>query len=175
MSDTSQQALEFIKYATSMEIGGRSFYEHAAERTTNEHGKKVFLKLAQDEIGHIKSFREIFTEVLGTDTWEQHVDKEETETRTLIDKLKKRLDDKGHEQRAGDLEAIRIGMELERNTIGKYEQWAKEATETKVQELFKRIIEEERFHYDLLQAEYDNITGSGFWFDMAEFRMDGKV
>jgi rubrerythrin len=65
-------------------------------------------------------------------------------------------------------------MELERDSIGKYEQWAQTATDSKVQELFRRIIKEEQFHYDLLQAEYDNITGSGFWFDMAEFRMDGK-
>jgi rubrerythrin len=82
MSEISQEALEFIKYATSMEIGGRSFYEHAAERTTNDHGKQVFKKLAQDEIGHITAFGAIFTEVLGTDSWEQYIDKEETGTQT---------------------------------------------------------------------------------------------
>lgn len=173
MSEISQEVLDFIKYATSMEIGGRSFYEHAAERTNNDHGKKVFTKLAEDEIGHITAFGAIFTEVLGTDTWEQYIDKEETGTQTVLDKLKSRLDKQGKD-RAGDLEALRIGMELERDSIGKYEQWAQKAADTKVQELFRRIIKEEQFHYDLLQAEYDNITGSGFWFDMAEFRMDGK-
>lgn len=174
MSDISKEALDFIKYATTMEIGGRSFYEHAAERTNNDHGKQVFLKLAQDEVGHIKAFRAIFTQVLGTDTWEQYIDKEEAGMQTLLDKLISRLDKQGHQERAGDLEALRIGMELERDSIGKYEQWAQDATDAKVHELFRRIIKEEQFHYDLLQAEHDNITGSGFWFDMAEFRMDGK-
>lgn len=174
MSTISQEALDFIKYATSMEIGGRSFYEHAAERTQNDHGKKIFTKLAQDEIDHIKAFRAIFTEVLGSDNWKQYLDKEETGAQTLLEKLKKRLDEQGHQERAGDLEALRIGMELERESIGKYEGWAQTATDTKVQELFRRIIKEEQFHYDLLQAEYDNINGSGFWFDMAEFKMDGK-
>jgi len=65
-------------------------------------------------------------------------------------------------------------MELERESIDQYEKWAQETSDAKVQGIFKKIIEEEKFHYDLLQAEYDNITNTGFWFNMAEFRMDGK-
>jgi rubrerythrin len=41
-------------------------------------------------------------------------------------------------------------------------------------EIFKKMCEEEKFHYDLLQAQHDSLTNSGFWFDSAEFRMDGK-
>ncbi len=28
--------------------------------------------------------------------------------------------------------------------------------------------------YDLLQAQHDSVTKSGFWLDSAEFQMDGK-
>lgn len=28
--------------------------------------------------------------------------------------------------------------------------------------------------FDLLQAQYDSVTGSGFWLGSAEFQMDGK-
>lgn len=38
----------------------------------------------------------------------------------------------------------------------------------------RAIADEERFHYDLLQTQYDSVTGSGFWLDSAEFQMDGK-
>ena len=41
-------------------------------------------------------------------------------------------------------------------------------------EIFEKIADEERFHYDLLQAQYDSVTGSGFWLDSSEFQMDGK-
>jgi rubrerythrin len=65
-------------------------------------------------------------------------------------------------------------MELERDSIEKYKEWSMKSGDTKVREIFEKIIKEEEFHYDLLQAEYDNITNTGFWFNMAEFRMDGK-
>ena len=41
-------------------------------------------------------------------------------------------------------------------------------------EILNQICDEERFHYDLLQAQYDSVTNDGFWLDSAEFRMDGK-
>jgi len=174
MENISEEVIDVIKYATTMEINGRTFYEHAAEITKNDHGKKVFQKLAKDEIEHINTFGKIFSSVLGDDKWKKYVDQEENNKETVLEKLKTRVKKEEHQERASDLEAIRIGMELERESINQYEKWAKETKDTKVQEMFKRIIEEEKFHHDLLQAEYDNITNSGFWFDIAEFRMDGK-
>jgi rubrerythrin len=174
MENISDEILNVIKYATKMEINGRSFYEHAAEITRNDLGKKVFQKLARDETEHIKIFGELFSSVLGGDTWKTYVEQEEYNKETVLEKLKTRVKKEEHQERTSDLEAIRIGMELERESINQYEKWAQETKDAKVQEIFKRIIEEEKFHHDLLQAEYDNITNSGFWFDSAEFRMDGK-
>jgi hypothetical protein len=37
--------------------------------------------------------------------------------------------------------------------------------------MFSKI---EKQLFDLLQAQYDSITSSGFWLGSAEFRMDGK-
>jgi rubrerythrin len=65
-------------------------------------------------------------------------------------------------------------MELERKAIDFFEKSTREATVPQAKEIFDKICEEERLHYDLLQAEYDSVTKSGFWFDVAEFRMDGK-
>jgi rubrerythrin len=174
MTPIPQETLNLIKYASTMEIKGRSFYEHIAELTDNEHGKKVFRKLAHDETEHLKRFRDIFSSVLGSDEWTQYVSHEEETKDTVIDKLIARVKEHGKEKRASDLEALRIGMELERDSIDKYQKWANQSHDPKVKEIFTQIIQEEEFHYDLLQAEYDNITNSGFWFDMAEFRMDGK-
>ena len=174
MDDISNEIVEVIKYATKMEINGRSFYEHAAQLTNNEHGKEVFSKLAQDEIKHINTFGEIFTGVLGGDEWKEYVEQEETDKDTVLDELKARIEKQAHQERASDQEALRIGMELERGSIDKYREWAVNTQDTRVKDIFEKIIKEEEYHYDLLQAEYDNITNTGFWFDMAEFKMDGK-
>ena len=40
--------------------------------------------------------------------------------------------------------------------------------------VFTRILEEEKNHYDLIQAEIDSINHSGFWFDVHELRMDSQ-
>jgi rubrerythrin len=174
MKELSKEILEAIKYATRMEIQGRSFYEHVAGVTKSEHGKKVFRKLAEDEIGHIQKFSEIFTSVLGNDEWKAYIEKEEMEKQTVLGELKARVEKRGQEEKATDLEALRIGLELERNSIDYYNKQARNTENAVLKDLFSRIISEEQFHYDLLQAQYDNITGSGFWFDMAEFRMDGR-
>jgi rubrerythrin len=174
MAELNKEILEAMKYATRMEIQGRSFYEYMTEKTSSDHGKKVFERLAQDETGHIQKFSEIFTEVIGNDEWKSYIDKEEIDKDTLLTELKSRVEQRGKEEKATDLEALRIGLELERGAIDYYTKQANTTEDTVVKELFTHIIKEEQFHYDLLQAQYDNITGSGFWFDMAEFKMDGR-
>lgn len=174
MKAISNEVLDVIKYATKMEIEGRSFYEHAAQITKNEQGKQVFRKLAQDEIGHIETFGSIFTKALGGEDWKAYLNGEEEKKTTVLQKLKERIERQGHQERSGDQEALRIGMELERGSIDKYQEWAINTQNSTIKELFEKIIKEEKFHYDLLQAEYDSLTGSGFWFDIAEFKMDGK-
>jgi len=172
MKDISSQVVDAIREAIKLEINGKAVFNHAAEVTHNELGKKMFRKLAEDETKHLDTFSQLFSEVIGGEDWKKFVDKEILQGRSsLIEELAPRMKKEG---RAGELEAIRIGMELERKAIDFFEKSAKEATDPKAKEIFDKICEEEKLHYDLLQAEYDSLTNSGFWFDVAEFRMDAK-
>ena len=74
----------------------------------------------------------------------------------------------------GDTEALSIGMQLERDAIEFFQQAAAESDDPVARKIFNDIVEEEKFHYDLLQAQHDSVTNSGFWLDGAEFQMDGK-
>ncbi len=47
---------ELIKIATNIELEGINFYTQAAEYTTNQEAKKLFLELAEWEEAHYKSF-----------------------------------------------------------------------------------------------------------------------
>lgn len=172
MENMSSQVAKAIREAIKLEINGRAFFDRAAEITHNELGKKMFRKLADEETGHLDTFGQLFSAVIGGEDWRKFVDKEEIKSRSsVIEELVSRVK---KEERAGELEAIRIGMELEKKAIDFFEKSANEATDSQAKKIFDRICEEERLHYDLLQAEYDSITNSGFWFDVAEFRMDGK-
>ena len=174
MGKISSEILNVIKEAIKLEINGRIFYEHSAEVTENKLGKKMFQKLAQDEIGHIDTFGQIFSSIVGSEEWKKYISEEETKDKSsIIEDLKSKFK-KGKEEKSGELGAIRIGMELERKSIKFYEKSANETNDQKAKEIFRKITDEEKLHYDLLQAQYDYITKSGFWFDVAEFRMDGK-
>lgn len=124
MTNINTEVLNVIKDAIELEINGRSFFEHAAEETQNNLGKKMFKKLARDEIEHLNTFNRLFTDVIGNEEWKKYVAERERRKSLLIEELKERIEKKGH--------------------------------------------------YDLLQAQYDSVTNSGYWFDVAEFRMDGK-
>jgi len=174
MAELTSEILGIIKESIRLELDGQSFFEHVADATHNELGKKMFNKLANDEAQHLKVFSEIFTDLVGED-WKKHMgDVKKGAKSPMIDALAKKVESAGKEGRASELEAISIAMDLERNAIEFFCGAANKTTDTKARDVFNRIADEERLHFDLLQAQYDNLTNFGYWFDIAEFRMDSK-
>ncbi len=172
MTEISDQVREVMREAIKLEINGRAFFQHAEEATHSELGKKMFKKLAQDEVRHLETFRELFSRMIGSDQWDQFIREQQIKgPSSVIEGLKARVK-KG--DKSGELEAISIGMDLERNAVEFFERSSQESTDKKAQEIFKQICEEEKLHYALLQAQLDSVSNSGFWLDMAEFKMDGK-
>lgn len=172
MAEISDQVLDVIREAIRLEINGRAFFLHAEVVTHNELGKRMFKRLAEDEVRHLDTFSQLFSEVISSDEWKRLVKEEELKGPSpLIEELKSKLK-KG--QKAGELQAISIGMELERNAVAFFKKSSKKATDPKAKQVFEKICEEEKLHYVLLQAQLDSVTNSGCWLDVAEFRMDGK-
>lgn len=174
MSEIDPGMIQLVKEAMRLEVRGRGFFLHAAEVTENELGKKMFRRLADDEVEHMRVFGEMFTAMTGGDEWKKFVKNEEGLGAGIIDDLKKRLEGAEKEKRAGDLEAIRIGMELERKAIDFFEKFRNEAKESETKEMAEKIRDQEEGHYELLQAQYDSVHKSGFWLDSAEFRLDSE-
>ena len=172
MSKISKDTENAIRDAIILEINGRKFFNHAAEVTHHPKGKKMFLHLAEEEVKHLETFSKMFNEILGGTDWKKDIIPDDVSGEApLVEKLKERLK---HEERKGDVEALRIGMELESNAITFFQEAAAATDDPVAKKIFLEISEEEKFHYDLLQAQYDSVTNSGFWLDIAEFQMDGK-
>jgi rubrerythrin len=174
MTELTGEILEIIKESIKLEVDGQRFFEHVADATHSELGKKMFMKLASDEARHLKVFSDIFTDMVGED-WKKHLAEiKKQATAPMIEELAKKVESAGKEGRATELEAISIAMDLERNAIDFFGNAASKTTDAQAREVFNRIADEERLHFDLLQAQHDNLTNSGYWFDVAEFRMDSK-
>jgi len=172
MEKLSKQVEKVIIDAIKLEIEGKAFFIRAADVTHNELGKKMFLKLADEEVKHLETFSRLFSSVIKDKDWKKYIRKEELEGKSeVIEELALRM---RRAEGKGEVEALRIGMELEQKAIEFFERSAQESDDPTAVEIFRKISEEERYHYDLLQAQHDSVTRSGFWLDSAEFQMDGK-
>ena len=168
----SKEIENAIKGAIKLEIDGRKFFNHAAEITTVEAGKKMFQWLAAEEVKHLETFSKLFSQILKDDDWKKYVDADRIRGEApLIKKLQENMKREGSK---GEVEAIRIGMELERNAIKFFQEAAATADDPKAAKIFTEISEEEKFHYDMLEAQHDSVTKSGFWLGSASFKMDGQ-
>ena len=174
MSVLHPDVIKLVKEAIRLEIKGRAFFLYAAEVTENSLGKKMFERLASEEVEHMKAFGQLFTEATGDEEWKKFVRGEERESSHLIEKLKERMSGAGKKKGGDELEALRIGMELERSAIDFFTRLAAESSAPTAKELAEEICEQEKTHYDLLQAQYDSVHNAGFWLDDAEFRLDGE-
>ena len=172
MKAISEQVKGFIREAIKLEIRGKEFFIQAADITANSLGKKMFKRLAEEEVKHLDAFSKLFSAVIKSNEWKQYIKEESLKGKSdVIEEFVSRL------QRAkdkSDIEAIRIGMELELKAIDFFKSAADKGDDPLAKEIFIKISEEEHFHYDLLQAQHDSLTNSGFWLDSSEFRMDGK-
>lgn len=177
MGQINEQMVELLRNAFDLEANSKRFYTYASDVTNNPSGKRMFLKLAADEDGHMEAFEEIITAITGNADWKEVV---EEQGRTLppsgiVESFKASVETWiGNKKSADDTSALRMAMELERRAIKLFEGMARDAQDPQVKELAERLAEEERYHYDLLQAQHDNILNVGIWMDSAEFQMDGK-
>jgi len=171
MGKVSSTAIEAIKMAIQMEKDGRAFYEEAAKKTENKLGKKMFETLAKDEIEHLNTFQKMFDKITGTGEWREIA--QDSPKKGKVPIFEEEIQKKG-DVNPTELDALRTAMDNERKSIDFYNNVAEETEDPLGKKIFTKIREEEKYHYDLLQAQLDYLTKSGFWFDIAEFRMEAK-
>jgi len=156
---------EAIKTAIQMEKDGYSFYKKAALQTSSEMGKSFFESLASDEQLHLDVFQKLFEDKVG-----------ELEWNNLVNSSKKYIDlpifPKDLETLEGvnpdtdELDALRIGMDSEKEAIDYYNKIKEKVTSKDIKEIINEIIEQEKNHYIILEKEFDHLDKTGFWFEM---------
>ncbi|MFH1312458.1 MAG: ferritin family protein [Candidatus Eisenbacteria bacterium] len=167
-----EKTAQAMKTAIEMEKSGHRFFTEAAEKVSHEVGRKLFTRLAAEEIVHKRTFEKIFTAVSGGTDWKEAVASvEPSRSVPYFDDARKQFK---AEDQAVELDYLKKALDLERDAMQFFEKAMAEAESPEARDIFERILGEEQGHYDLLQAEIDSINGSGFWFDVQEFQMDSK-
>jgi rubrerythrin len=154
-----------IKTAIQMEKDGYSFYKKAAVQTSNEMGKSIFESLASDELVHLEVFQKMFKDKVGKEEWNNLVDSSKKYTNIKIyPKDLKTME--GVNPDSDELDALRIGMDSEKEAIDYYKKIIENTTDHDMRNIINEIIEQEKNHYLILQQEFDHLDKTGYWFDM---------
>ena len=70
-----------------------------------------------------------------------------------------------------ELQLLQRALKVEVETSEFYQKMVRELPD-EGRALFERFVEIEEGHKAIVQAEIDYVTGLGFWFDIAEFRLE---
>ena len=154
---------EALKLAIKGEKDSIDFYRKAASATTNERAKKVFELLANEEVGHLKSFFEHYKGGEFGDV-ESYM-----KTPPDIDNPTYKALLKAVGEATMEKQALEIAMKEEKAVVDHYSVLAQDIIDPLVKGVFERIVKETQGHYDMIEDEYMHLMGMVDKTDMDTF------
>ena len=142
---------EALKLAIQAEKDSMDFYRRAGSVTTNERARKVFDLLANEEVGHLKSF---FDHYKGGEFGDlkTFMESPPNKKNATYQALEKAIDAETHEQKA-----LEIALKEEKACIEQYTLFAKDIIDPLVRAVFEKVVKETENHYALIEDEYMHI------------------
>lgn len=162
--------MEAIKIALEAEKEGLIMFLKFAKDTESITGKNMFITLAQDEMAHIRDLESMATELTETGAIEGNFFEGKPISTINKEELKKKITESSN---AEDLDAIDLAIEQEKQAITHYTKCADDAQTDIERKIYLQLMEEEKVHQLILEAEKDSMKGSGFWVDFREFTPEG--
>jgi len=153
MTASSAKSLQMLATALEKEEKGWEFYRDAAARCANELGKEMFRTLMAEEGIHIKRIKEIYRALEGGQVWSDQWKSQKIRSGDLERLITQRIKTLGPRVKSEteDLEAVKIGIEMEQGSIRFYEEQLVKATDPMEREFVQCMIAEERGHYTALE------------------------
>jgi rubrerythrin len=144
---------EALKLAIKGEKDSMDFYRKAASVAKNERAKKVFELLANEEVGHLKSFFQHYKGGEFGDI-ESYMKTPPDASNSTYKALLKVVGESTYEQ-----QALEIAMKEEKSVVDQYSVMAKDIIDPLVKGVFDRVVKETQGHYDMIEDEYMHIMG----------------
>jgi rubrerythrin len=168
---------EAIKTAIDYETRVHAVYADTARATIDQTGRRVLQILANEEKEHVDHLRGILDSMKRTGRMTEQSLKSALPSRDAIkqgiEKLRADFQAQGEPPEAsGEVDLLQKALELEIETGGFYKRMVNELGE-EGQRLFAPFVNIEEGHRAIVQAELDHLTGTGYWFDLQEFGLEG--
>ncbi|MEM0344151.1 MAG: ferritin family protein [Thermoplasmata archaeon] len=171
---SKEDAVSILTDAVEMEFQGRQFYEDVATRAKHPRTRAVFSSLANHERRHAEVIAEELARIKEGKEWKS------------LDELRSSLG--GHprlsvfeeprfrrlefDPAAGEIEALKLGIEVEKKSIDYYRNAGARSLEPKAREVFNWLVGQEAGHLIILEAEYEYRSNPGYYYDNMEFSLE---
>ena len=152
-----------IKTAIEMEENGIDFYNKAEEKTSYPLAKKMFLSLAEDEKKHLNALSKIIIDLKFSDFKRFFGEKPRQKIENIFRKVKNEIQER-IAVNPDELESLRIGMDMELGSVEFYQKALEKSKDNDQKAFLRRLVEEEKEHFQLLQNTHSYLKNSGDWF-----------
>jgi Fur family ferric uptake transcriptional regulator len=146
-------ARDALRMAIATEKSGRAFYTRAARLARDARGRRVFERLAGEEVEHLEKLEVRYRELMA-----EYPDLEAQPTFLFFKGAANGLFSAGTEElnRKGidDRKALLIGIRCERGSHAFFKRYGEQFEESEGKRVFLEFADEEREHVDLLVREY---------------------
>jgi rubrerythrin len=164
-----------IAVAVDFEKKVRDHYLRGAKDIPEPRGRKVFALLGKEEQGHVDYLEHCLAQ------WKKTGKVPDVPLKTILPKGSKWIEAErkkvsAQAKRAAtstELDALKVALQHEREADAFYHKLVAELPKED-QELFSKFLEIEDGHLAIVQAQLDSVQGMGFWFDVAEFRLENE-
>lgn len=176
MPQESFDALRVLDLAAEIERRGHAFYSQWAQRIASEKGQAIFSRLAGEELMHLEW---VLAQRRSLERQGHWLPEEQVPVVAQIKSLAAFVFPQVDSPRAGvspeatELEALRRGIQAEKDSVVFYSDAHRRAADPQAQSMFARLVQVEQGHQRLLEAEADYLSKSGFYFGEAEFIVEG--
>ena len=157
-----------------METEGKEFFEEASGKVKHKRAKDTFISLVKQEQRHIDILSAELSRLSDGKGWASLADMKNNASAFAPQSVFKDKDIRrirlGAD--AGELEVLKVGIEVEKKSIEYYRDAANQTTDQNARGIFTWLVGEEAGHLTILGAEYESRKGSGFYYDNMEFSLE---
>jgi len=170
----SVDPLEILTNAIEMELEGKEFFARAAEQVANQRTKDTFTGLVKQEERHVQVLSAEFERLSQGKSWASLRELDGQKAGQGVPSVFKDREIKRIKMgaTAGELEALKLGIEVEKKSIEYYTNAGISVDNPKAKEIFRWLVGEEGGHLTILSAEHDYRSRSGYYYDKAEFSLE---
>ena len=159
-------ALEALEYAMFNERLGYCFYTKAAEMTTDEMGKKMFISLALDEEEHLSILQKEFDYLKKTSNWisidQVQCAKSPSSAPAIFPEEEAKVAEMIR-KRTSDLDALDIALDMENRSYDLYREAAEKTNNFTAKAVYEYLCKEENKHFTMIQKTREYLASSGAW------------